>query len=97
MEISPEEFGLTRCTLSDIKTGTPDANAEAIQGVFAGTITGARRDAILFNAAGALIVGGKADGFNSGISLAEELIDSGGAAKKLRELREMSGSFPKSI
>jgi anthranilate phosphoribosyltransferase len=97
MEISPEEFGLTRCTLSDIKTGTPDANAETIQGVFAGTITGARRDAILLNAAGALIVGGKADGFNSGISLAEELIDSGGAAKKLRELREMSGSFPKSI
>ena len=95
MEIAPEDFGLTRCSLSDIKTGTPQANAETILGIFSGKITGARRSAILINAAGALVVGGKADDFRAGIDLAGELIDSGAAAKKLNELKEMSHSFGK--
>ena len=95
MEIAPEDFGLARCSLADIKTGTPEVNAETINGVFAGKITGARRDAILLNAAGALVIGGKADDFRTGIGLAGELIDSGAAAKKLQELKEMSNSFGK--
>ena len=97
LEVSPEDFGLERCALEDIKTGTPDKNAETIQGVFDGAITGPKRDAILLNAAGALVVGGKADGFPSGIKLAAELIGSGGASKKLGELREMSASFAKAV
>ena len=95
MEIAPEDFGLTRCSLEDIKTGSPDENAKTINGVFSGNITGPRRDAILLNAAGALIVGGKADSFQSGIKLAGELIDSGEAAKKLQQLKEMSNTFEK--
>ncbi|MDR2710510.1 MAG: anthranilate phosphoribosyltransferase, partial [Burkholderiales bacterium] len=94
-EIEPEDFGLTRCTLADIKTGTPEVNAETINGVFSGKVKDARRDAIILNAAGALIVGGKADGFPQGIKLASALIDSGAAAKKLQELKEMSNSFGK--
>ncbi|MCL1793198.1 MAG: anthranilate phosphoribosyltransferase [Oscillospiraceae bacterium] len=93
MEIVPEDFGLERCALSEIKTGTPAANAETINGVFSGKIKGARRDAIVLNAAGALIVGGKADDFKEGISLVENLIDSGAASGKLNELKEMSNSF----
>ena len=92
-EIAPEDFGLTRCTLEEIKTGTPAANAETIQGVFSGEITGARRDAVVLNAAGALVVGGRASDFGAGVALAGELIDGGLAAKKLQELREMSNSF----
>ncbi|MCL2813147.1 MAG: anthranilate phosphoribosyltransferase [Oscillospiraceae bacterium] len=92
-EIAPEDFGLDRCTLADIKTGTPTENAETINGVFSGKIKGAKRDAIVLNAAGALIVGGKAGNFKSGIAYAGELIDSGKASGKLRELREMSNDF----
>ena len=92
-EIAPEDFGLARCTLDEIKTGTPDANAAIIQGVFAGEITDARRSAIVLNAAGALVVGDKADDFHAGIALASELIDNGTAALKLKQLREMSNSF----
>lgn len=95
-EIAPEEFGLSRCALTDIKTGTPAVNADTINSVFGGGETGAKRDAILLNAAGALIVGGRADDFKAGISLARELIDSGSAAKKLQELVEMSNSFGES-
>jgi len=97
IEIAPEDFGLERCSLADIKTGTPAENAETINGVFSGKIKGARRNAILINAAGALVVGGKAGGFKEGISIAEELIDGGLAAKKLQELKEMSCSFRKSV
>jgi anthranilate phosphoribosyltransferase len=96
-EIAPEDFNLSRCTLQDIKTGQPMENAETINGVFDGGIKGARRDAILLNAAGALIVGGKAGNFIEGIGLARELIDSGAAAGKLRELREMSHSFKNAV
>ena len=96
-EIAPEDFGLERCALADIKTGTPAENAETIHGVFAGKITGPRRDAILLNAAGALIIGGRADSFPDGIALAGALIDSGAASKKLEALKDMSNSFGRAL
>ncbi|OPX90204.1 MAG: Anthranilate phosphoribosyltransferase [Pelotomaculum sp. PtaB.Bin104] len=92
-EIGPEDFGMERCTLEEIKTGLPEENANIIRGVFSGEITGPRRNAIVLNAAGALKVGGKADGFEEGIALAQQLIDSGAAAEKLKQLCEMSNSF----
>jgi anthranilate phosphoribosyltransferase len=92
-EIEPEDFGLSRCTLEEIKTGTPEENADTIRGVFCGEIAGPRRDAIVLNAAGALKVGGKAGSFAEGIALADELIASGAAAAKLEQMREMSNSF----
>lgn len=78
-EICPEDFGLRHRTLEDIKIGTPGENSATIQCVFSGKITGPRKDAIILNAAGALIVGGKADNFEEGIHLARETIESGQA------------------
>ena len=92
-EIEPEDFGLMRCTLEDIKTGTHKESAKTIRGVFAGEITGPRRDAIVFNAAGALIVGGKVPGFPEGIQLADKLISDGSALRKLNQLCELSQSI----
>jgi len=91
--IQPEDFGLERCTLEEIKTGTPEENAQTIRGVFSGEITGPKRNVIVLNAAGALIVGGKAAGFAEGIALAGQLIDSGATAEKLRQLSAISNSF----
>ena len=93
--IAPEDFGLKRCTLDEIKTGTPEENAETIKGVFSGKITGAKKDSIILNAAGALVVGDKASGFEDGISLAREIIDSGKAMKKLEELVTESQKYAK--
>ncbi|MBQ9881672.1 MAG: anthranilate phosphoribosyltransferase [Synergistes sp.] len=92
-EIAPEDLGLKRCTLDDIKTGTPEENAESITGVFSGKVKGPRRDAIVLNAAGALVVGGKAADFKEGIALADSIIESGRAQRKLEELREHSNAF----
>ena len=92
-EIQPEDFGLTRCKLQDIKSSTPHDNAAVIEGVFSGRIKDSNKDAIILNAAGALFVGGKADDFKQGVGLARSIIDSGGARKKLNELKDMSNAF----
>jgi len=92
-EIQPEDFGLARCKLSDIKSSTPADNALVIKGVFDGKITDANKNAVVLNAAGALVVGGKADSFKQGVKLAQEIIESGLANKKLSELREMSNDI----
>lgn len=92
-EIKPEDFGLSRCALEDIKTGTPAENAATIRGVFDGSITGPQKDAVVLNAAGALIVGGKAEDFAQGVALAREIIESGAAKAKLQELVTASNSL----
>ena len=93
--IAPEDFGLTRCTLEDIKTGTPEENAKTIRGVFDGSITGPQRDAVILNAAGALVVGDKAADFAEGIQRVAEIIDSGKAMTKLQELVKRSNEVAK--
>ena len=92
-EIAPEDFGMERCRLEDIKSSTPEDNAAIITGVFEGTIKNAGKNAVVLNAAGALIIGGKADDFNQGISLAKEIIESGSALRKLNELIEVSNTL----
>jgi len=89
-EISPEDFGLKPCSLKEIATGTPEQNAGVIRAVFAGQDKGPRRQVIALNAAGALYIGDKVSSMAEGIKLAEELIDSGAAEAKLRQLIEVS-------
>ena len=92
-EIEPEDFGLRRCTLDEIRTGTPEENAATIRGVFSGEIRDARRDAVLLNAAGAMIIGDKAADFKEGIEKVASIIDSGLASAKLEELVARSQAF----
>ena len=88
--IAPEDFGLKRCRLEDIATGTPEENAAMIREVFSGKDRGPRHDAVALNAAGALMIGGKAGSMAEGVELARELIGSGAARQKLKELYEAS-------
>lgn len=92
-EITPEELGLSRCRLSDIATGTPEANAVMIREVFSGKHKGPRRQAVILNAAGALMIGGKCDSLKEGVTLAREIIDSGLAQDKLNEFTEASHAY----
>lgn len=87
--ISPEQFGLTRCKKEELTGGTPDENAAITKAVLAGE-QGARRIAVVLNAGAGLYVAGKADSIEAGIRLAEELIDSGKAEKKLEEFVKYS-------
>ena len=79
------ELGIPRCSLEELRGGTPAENALAIREVFAGG-DGGRRDAILLNAAGAIAAGGHASDLREGLDLARTAIDSGAAAERLEQL-----------
>lgn len=87
--ISPEQFGLTRCKKEELTGGTPDENAAITKAVLAGG-QGAGRTAVVLNAGAGLYVAGTADSIEAGVRLAEELIDSGKAEKKLEEFVKYS-------
>ena len=57
-----------------------------IRAVFSGREQGAKRDAILLNAAGAIAAGGHADDLRDGLEVARETVDSGAAAERLEAL-----------
>jgi anthranilate phosphoribosyltransferase len=85
-EIDPEaELGVARCSIEELRGGSPAENAAVIRDVFAGAGGGAR-SAILLNAAGAIAAGGHAEDLREGLELARETIDSGAAAERLEQL-----------
>ncbi len=87
--ITPEQFGLQRCTKQDLVGGSPAENAAITRAILAGE-KGPKRDAVLMNAGAALYIGGKAESLADGIKLAAELIDSGKAEQTLAKLVEVS-------
>ena len=89
--VKPEDFGFERCTKDDLKGGTPAENAEITKNILKGE-KGFKRNAVLMNAGAALYIGGKADSFADGITLAGELIDSGKAMETLEKFIEVSNS-----
>jgi anthranilate phosphoribosyltransferase len=84
-EVTAADAGLKNAALDAIRGGTPEDNAQALRDLLGGK-SGAYRDTVLLNAAGALIVAGKARDLNSGVALAAESIDSGAARQKLEQL-----------
>ena len=87
-EITPEQFGYTRCEKEALTGGTPAENAEITKAILKGEEKGAKRQAVCLNAGAALYIAGKADSVEAGVKLAESLIDSGAALKKLEEFVE---------
>jgi anthranilate phosphoribosyltransferase len=87
--IDPVELGVERCAAGELAGGQPAENAAAIRAVFAGG-QGAKRDAVLLNAAGAIAAAGHADDLREGLELARAAVDSGAAAERLDELAEFS-------
>ena len=77
-EFTPEDFGVRRATLDDLKGGTADENARILLAILDGA-PGPKRDIAVVNAAPAIVVAGLADGFVEAVDLAKESIDSGGA------------------
>jgi anthranilate phosphoribosyltransferase len=84
--LDPEaELGIARCSVDELRGGSPAENAEAIRQVFEGK-NGGRRDAILLNAAGAIAAGGHAADLREGLEVARRAIDSGAAGERLELL-----------
>lgn len=87
-EITPEQFGYERCEKGALTGGTPAENAEITKAILKGEEKGPKRQAVCLNAGAALYIAGKAASIEEGVKLAEFLIDSGAALKKLEEFVE---------
>lgn len=90
-DVTPEDCGLARASLSDLKGGDAKENAEAITALLSGA-PGAYRDIVLLNAGAALVVGGLAATLADGIAQAALSIDSGKARAALDRLIAISNA-----
>ncbi|MEJ2287995.1 MAG: anthranilate phosphoribosyltransferase [Deinococcales bacterium] len=83
--VTPEEVGLGRYRLDALAGGDAEANAAALRGVLDGSVDGAKRDVVAFNAGAALYLAEVADDLASGVRRALELIADGSALRKRDE------------
>ena len=88
--ITPEQFGMKRVSLEELRGGSGGENAKITRAILDGTERGAKRDIVLLNAGATLYVGGVAESMEAGVKLAAETIDTGAAYKKLEELVTVS-------
>jgi anthranilate phosphoribosyltransferase len=84
--VRPEDVGLGRSRLVDLKGGsTPEESAVILRDVLGGA-EGPKRDMLLLNSGAALYAEGKAPRLKTGVGQAAEIIDSGAALAKLDAL-----------
>jgi anthranilate phosphoribosyltransferase len=91
-EFTPEDFGVPRATLDDLKGGDAAENVAITRAILAGAI-GPQRDIAVVNAAPAIVAAGMAEGFVEGVDLAQQAIDSGDAQGVLERVVAMSEGF----
>jgi anthranilate phosphoribosyltransferase len=89
--IKPEDFGIKRAKMEDIRGGNKEDNATIVKDILSGT-KGPKRDVVLLNAGACLLVSGKAKDLKEGIKIAGEAIDSGKAKEKLEMLIKITNS-----
>ena len=87
--VRPDDFGLPRATIADLRGGDREQNADIIRALLGGE-PGARRNIVLMNAAAALVAGAHAKDLKDGVALAARSIDSGAARTKLDDLVALS-------
>lgn len=90
-DIGPEDAGLPYHPFESLLGGTPAENAVALRALLDGA-TGAYRDAVLFNAAAALVVAEKARSLTEGVDLARTSIDSGAAKAKVEAVARITSA-----
>ncbi len=94
-DLHPEDAGLPTHPFEALLGGSPEHNAAALMALLDGEIGlegAAYRDAVLLNAAGALVVAGKAGGLNEGVELARESLGSGAARDRLTRLAAVTSA-----
>jgi len=93
-EVTPDDLGFMKASMTQIKGGTARQNAKILRGILSGEV-GARRNIVIMNAAAALVAGNKASDLKEGAHIAENIIDSGKALAKLDELIKLTHSLYK--
>ncbi|MEK7813248.1 MAG: anthranilate phosphoribosyltransferase [Candidatus Desantisbacteria bacterium] len=90
--ISPENFGLKKGILEDIRGGSMDENVTLALDVLSGKEQQSRRNIVLLNAAFVLQVAGVTEDITEAVKLSAQSIDSGAAMEKLERMKAMTNS-----
>ena len=90
-EITPADAGLPTHPFEAILGGTPEENGVAFRALLNGE-GGAYRDAVLLNAAAALLVAGAVDALPEGAQKAAQSIDSGAALRAVETLAKVTSA-----
>lgn len=90
--ITPEEFGIKRVNIGELKGGDVKKNAKIALNILKGE-KGAKMDAILLNAGIGLYVVRKAQSIEEGIEMARQSIMSKRALSKLTALKKISSEY----
>ena len=88
-EITPEQFGFTRCRKEELVGGEPEENARIAMEILKGA-KGAKREAVLLNAGAAIHIASDDLTLEQGIETAKEILDSGKALEQLKLFIEKS-------
>lgn len=88
-EFTPDDFGVPRASLDDLRGGDINTNVAITNAILDGE-TGPKRDIALVNAAAAIVAADLADGFTEGVDLAAQAVDSGDARALLDRAVEFS-------
>ncbi|MBV9300214.1 MAG: anthranilate phosphoribosyltransferase [Verrucomicrobia bacterium] len=88
----PDQLGFRKPSVHELRGGDPTQNARALMDILANRDRGAKRDLITINAAAGLVIAGAVPRMESGIHLANEILDSGRALEKLREFQRFFAS-----
>jgi anthranilate phosphoribosyltransferase len=83
--ITPEEFGIRRCSMDALRGGDATANAGIVRNLLQGE-EGPKRDIVLLNAAYGLMAARMAETVREGMAIAADAIDSGRALAQLEKL-----------
>ena len=83
-EVTPEELGVSRGAVEDLRGGDADRNAALLRDVLRGE-DGVRRSAVLLNAGAAIAAAEVCETMRDGVRLAEKAIDSGAALDRLEQ------------
>ena len=89
-DIDPGTLGLRAATIESLQVSDLSSAATLVRDLLSGNEQGPARDITILNAAAALVAAGRVEGFDSGVGLAAETIDSGAAMSTLLNLIESS-------
>jgi anthranilate phosphoribosyltransferase len=92
-EVTPEQAGLPRARLEDLRGADATTNADALRALLDG-VRGPYRDIVLLNSAAALVIADRAGDLAAGVARAVEAIDSGAAKAALARLVAISSEAP---
>ena len=91
-EWTPEDFGIARTSLDQLRGGDADENLAITRSILEGA-GGPKRDIVVVNSTPALVASGLAEGFTEAMTLAARAIDSGAAMAVLENAAYLSRTF----